>query len=333
MTDQHYRRGQIFGFTIAEAVLLLFFSLLLLLASALREKDREIDDYEVDRQLRVEIQNALAQYGNDPQKFFIVIEEFRQEAKNRLKAIEQDSVKYEEYRELMLVLAREVDMQGESSDVIRKLIALITAGEKLAGSPADEMSKEELKLVSQWYRDAVDNTSGGQETFEKKLQELVDEQAESRKKLQQLRKERNYLRAELSKFDGKEGKSGFGLPPCWIDDRNRGMRPFVVTMLPGGYVLNPSKDFEAGYQQRFYERLGQDKARWGSLISPGEFRSFVAAYRELGLSESDDKCQFWAGVVDCLPNDKELYKTRISALASGLRVFREDSSAECTAPR
>ena len=87
MTDQHYRRGQIFGFTIAEAVLLLFFSLLLLLASALREKDREIDDYEIDRQLRVEIQNALAQYGNDPQKFFIVIEEFRQEAKNRLKAI------------------------------------------------------------------------------------------------------------------------------------------------------------------------------------------------------------------------------------------------------
>ena len=331
MSDHNYRRGQIFGFTIAEAVLLLFFSLLLLLSTALLDKEKQIDEYQIDRILRAQIQDALAKYSDDPQKFFIVIEEFRKQAKERLTQLERDAVTYEEYRELMLVLARELNMEGGDSEIIRRLITLVSAGDKLSDSPMSQMSKEELLLMFEWYEASLKNSAEGKHEFEDRLKALVASQEDMKKRLEQLRKERNYLRTELAKFDGKDGKSGFGLPPCWIDEKNRGVRPFVITMLPSGYVLSASRSFDGSYEQRFYERLIQDQARWGSVTPPDEFRKFIAEYKELGLSEQEDKCQFWAGVVDCLPNDKDLYKSRISVLASGFRVFREDSRNLCSA--
>ena len=50
MSDSEYRRGQIFGFTIAETLLLILFSLLLVLSIGLYDKDEKIESYESDRE-------------------------------------------------------------------------------------------------------------------------------------------------------------------------------------------------------------------------------------------------------------------------------------------
>jgi len=327
MTDQHYRQGQIFGFTIAEAILLLFFSLLLLLASALIHKDREAEQYKVDKFLRDEIQKTLEKYENDPKKFFIVIEEFRESAKEKLRIVERDGVSYEELRQLLLVIAKERGIQGSETKVIPELLELLVAGERLKAANGTDKTVDELTLMVASFEEA--KRTGKGQSLDDQLANLKQQLREAQNKFNQANSENTYLKAELQKHASRDGPGGFGLPPCWFDDKGRGMQVFTVGMFPEGFVLFPTSDFEAQTTQRFYGELVSRKGDWRTFWSPGKFSDLLKEYKSLSHSEESRKCDFWAGVVDCLPNDKELYKNRISMVATGLKAFRKNVDGFC----
>lgn len=327
MTDHHYRQGQIFGFTIAEAVLLLFFSLLLLLASALVNKDREAEEYKVDKFLRAEIQKTLEKYENDPSKFFIVIEEFRQSAKEKLRLVERDGVAYEELRQLLLVIAKDRGLNGEENEILPELMELLVAGERLR--VANGMDKTEQELASMVISFDEAKRTGKDQSLQDRLASLERQLRDSQKRWNQANAENTYLKAELRRVATKDGPSGFGLPPCWFDDQGRGMQVFTVGMFQDGFVISPAADFENRGAQRYYDELVARKGDWGVILSSEKFVDVVKQYKVLGHSDESRKCDFWVGVVDCLPNDKNLYKERVSLVASGLKAFRKNLDGFC----
>jgi len=327
MTDHHYRQGQIFGFTIAEAVLLLFFSLLLLLASALIHKEKEAEEYKVDKFLRTEIQRTLEKYENDPSKFFIVIEEFRESAKEKLRLVERDGSAYEELRQLLLVIAKERGLKGKESEVIPELLELLVAGERLRAANGIDKTEQELASMVISFDEA--KRTGKDQTLQDRIANLEKQLRESKNKFNQTNAENTYLKDELQKLTSKDGPGGFGLPPCWFDDKGRGMQVFTVAMFPDGFILSPAAGFEARGTQRFHDELASRKSDWGVVLSSDTFSDVVKHYRALGHSDESRKCDFWVGVVDCLPNDKNLYKERISLVASGLKAFRKSADGFC----
>lgn len=327
MTDLHYRRGQVFGFTIAEAILLLFFSLLLLLASALMHSEKGAEEYKVDKLLRVEIQRTLEKYENDPRKLFIVIEEFREAAKEKLRSVERDGVAYEELRQLLLVIARERGIQGDETKVIPELLELLVAGERLRDARGINKTEQELAAMIISYEQA--KRTGKDQSLQERLASLEKQLREEQKKFNQTSAENKYIKNELEKVNVKDGPRGFGFPPCWFGDRGRGMSVLTVGMFPEGFVLVPAVEFEAHTAQRFYSDLVLRKSDWGVVWRPSEFAELVKQYKSIGYSDASRKCDFWAEVVDCLPNDKDLYKVRISMVASGLKAFRKNDDEFC----
>lgn len=327
MTDLHYRRGQVFGFTIAEAILLLLFSLLLLLASALIHSEKEAEGYKVDKLLRVEIQRTLEKYENDPRKLFIVIEEFREATKEKLRLVERDGVAYEELRQLLLVIARERGIQGDETKVIPELLELLVAGERLRDAQGINKTEQELAIMISSYEQA--KRTGKDQSLQERLASLEMQLREEQKKFNQTSAENKYFKKELEKVKVKDGPGGFGFPPCWFSASGSGMHVLTVGMFPDGFVLVPAVEFEAQTAQRFYSDLMLRKSDWGIVWSPSKFAELVKQYKSIGYSDESRKCDLWAEIVDCLPNDKDLYKARISMVASGLKAFRKNDDEFC----
>src|SRR6516165_1445329 len=75
--QESYKRGMVLGLTMAEVVLLILFTLLLVLSALLIEKERELTNYKLVAQITLvekKYSKLVSEQMSDPNKFFQELE-------------------------------------------------------------------------------------------------------------------------------------------------------------------------------------------------------------------------------------------------------------------
>jgi hypothetical protein len=319
MSDAEYRRGQIFGFTIAETLLLILFSLLLILSIGLFEKESKIEEYEDDRKA---ISQILAKYDRNPDEIFIILKDFRATMKARETELEKDMIRYEELRKIFVALGPNFFKTSDEKEKIEFIKNRILLGDAFSSAGfSSETDKSELQALKAIQEKLQKSDGDVRAALAKVSEDLKNVSLEK----SQISRENANLRSELAKVTGTKG---YGLPPCWINEDGRGISIFTVRIDDRTITVLSSPDFERHEDQRFFDDVKNYLQFTNQAMSPDEYKTKFSSLKQVGFKEKANSCVFWVDVQDCVSNDKSIYKLRSGDVR---KSFTTRAEKVCTA--
>ena len=308
--DRQFRRGVVLGLTMAEALLLLIFLLMLILAIKLKDQATHIATLE---QEKIEAQSSLA--AMQP-----VLEKLSRKQKFD---ITQDYVRVKE--QLALADAKLKDAQL-SVDLVQQAAAalpdmapeeaakallnqavigrqLLDAAQKFAPDVPPEEAVQALLQLAEIGR-AVSRDGANPE-------QLLASAASCRNDLQSCQNQTVFLNNRLNAKTG-----GFDLPPCWVDKSGKIQYIFEASLQDDG--IEVSDDAVAG-READQEKLPLDRVRFDQPLSRGEFAS---AFQPLLDWSNKHGCRFYVKLYDDMKTaDRSEYKLLRGTVEGYFRIL------------
>jgi len=299
--NNDYRRGQVFGFTMAEIMLLLLFCLLLILTHKILTEEKRINDYEFDRS---RLERVLVSLDKDKNSLYLVLKDFKDQIKKEEKTLAEDSLNYQELRKIMLFLGKDYasnKSEKERLNIVKEKILKSSIMEE-AGIGIDRKPAE-LEAAMKLF----DRTSKMSGSLESQLAKSEAEKQKTDKELAQSINQNKFLQKELEKFTGK----GQGLPPCWAD--KNGVPKYLYSIAIHDDSLRVSKLFS----DDDLNNIPHSEVIKGIALENGMPMSselFIKTFDPLKTKSSNVgmACEYWVKVCDNVSETrKSLYKQRM----------------------
>ncbi len=329
MTNDSYKRGQVFGFTVAEAILLVVFTLLLLLAGRLVavqeekvtiEREKELVEAQSDK-----VRQALVQVAGekDSDKIFLILERWKKGVEAEIERLPQEAVTYREFKELLDIVSKEIGLDASPAERVSKITELVSIAEKGKRLGLTEATTQEQLDV---YDAALkDQSNLDKAKLASQLGACKTTNDGLKKQFQRSTEEGEFCQKEVRRLTG-----GYGLPPCWINPRTKdGVITFSIEIRDKDMVVKPMGQLEDYAEQPIYDSIVSSSPSWRRKLTPAEFRSAFSSLREASRDAKPRACDIWVQVEDCVSNDKAAYKARVGDVGV---IFRNKRGAACSAP-
>jgi hypothetical protein len=314
-SSSEYRRGQIFGFTMAEIMLLLLFCLLLILTHKILNEKKKIDDYEFDRS---KLERVLQSLDKDKNSLYVVLREFKEQIKKEEAALKDDSVKYNDLRKLFITLGSEYSKSSSDSDKIKIIKEkILKAGVMEEGGIPSSVNPDDLASA---YK-LIESLKSSSDSAEKKLLDIQKNLASTSNQLDQSLNQNKFLQKELEKYAGK----GLGLPPCWVDKSGNPNYLYHVSIFDDSLKVSKIYTSDDLTKIQHADLINSVSFKSDLKISPAEFYNLFNPIK-LAANKGAGACEYWVKVCDKVSeNSKSLYKQRMGEV---WRVFHPRSSCE-----
>ena len=308
--DRQFRRGVVLGLTMAEALLLLIFLLMLILAVKLKGQSTEIAKLE---QEKTEAQSTLA--AIQP-----ILDKLPQKQKFD---ITQDYVRMKQQLDLanarLKDAALSVDLISQASaalpdmkpeDAAKALLneavigrQALDAARKIAPDVPPEQAVQAL-LDAALIGQAVIKESGAP-------QQLLASAATCRSDLQSCKNQTVYLNSRLTAKTG-----GFDLPPCWVDQNGKIQYIFDASLQDDG--IEVENKGVAG-READQAKLPLGRAHFNGPMSRGDF---AEAFQPLLDWSNQHGCRFYVRLYDDMKTaDRSEYKSLRGTVEGYFRIL------------
>jgi hypothetical protein len=308
--DKQFRRGVVLGLTMAEALLLLIFLLMLILGVRLKTQTTQITALEKQRDeaqsTLVAMQPVFDKLSRtekfDITKDYVRMQQQLADANARLKDAELSV-------DLMQQASSLAPADATPEQAVRALLneaaigrQALDAAHRLAPDLPPEQAVEALvnaAIIGQSLKD------GGTPD------ELLAAAGACKTDLQSCKNQTTYLN---SKLNAKTG--GFDLPPCWVDNKGKIQYIFDASLSDAGiYVEDKAVAGREGDQ----EKLPLSRARYGEPLGPGEFST---AFSPLLKWSNDHGCRFYVRLYDDMRDgDRAEYKELRGTVEGYFRIL------------
>lgn len=326
MTNQSYRRGQVFGFTVAESILLVIFTLLLLLAGRLlliQEEKRLIEREKALVEAEIgKVREALAEIAGEAEseKIFVILDRWKKGVEDEIGRLPGEAVTYREFKELLDLVSKTIGLEAAPDERVRKVTELVSLAEKAKQLGLSEATTLEQLAV---YREAITNQS----SLDKAALSRQLQACEARNDILNTELQRVSLEGQVCQKEVRRLTGGYGLPPCWIDSATKdGVVTFAIEIRDNDVLVKPLVLIEDYQTQPAYSEIAASESLWGQRLSPAEFRSGFGALRAASRGAKPNACEIWVRVQDCVSNDKAAYKARVTDIGA---IFRNRGGQAC----
>jgi len=308
--DRQFRRGVVLGLTMAEALLLLIFLLMLILAIKLKGQSAEIAKLE---QEKTEAQSTLA--AMQP-----MLDKLTQKQKFD---ITQDYVRMKQQLDLANARLKDAKL---SVDLIKQATAALPdmtpeeaakallneaaigrqaldAAKKVAPDVPPEQAVQAL-LDSALIGQAVSKDSNSPE-------QLLASAASCHSDLQSCQNQTVYLNSRLNAKSG-----GFGLPPCWVDSSGKIQYIFDASLTDDGIEVDNNT---IGGREGDQAKLPLGHVTYRAPMSRGDF---AEAFQPLLNWSNQHGCRFYVRLYDDMKTaDRSEYKSLRGAVEGYFRIL------------
>jgi len=205
--SSHYRRGQVFGFTIAEILTLLLFVLLLaLMTKIIKSEERKEEALKkldlTERQYAVVIEQMYKEYASDGEIFII-----KEELAKQQEQLDEDHLKFKELERILLASGEEIFKAKDDKEKIEKMREALELGGLMTEAGLDkDTSVEELDTLVNLQKKLNDPKNK-----DKSLTQLLQDELEVLKILD--KNKTAYTDARIKNLAGGDN----ALIPCWVD--------------------------------------------------------------------------------------------------------------------
>lgn len=307
MSSREFLRGQVFGFTVAEAVLLILFALLLIY----NFETEESQDLKLEK---VKFEEIIKKYEDNPEKIVIILDQWHKAVKEELKNKDIPINKYVEMQSLLDTLANDEKFNGTQDEKLTYLQETLKMGYELQKAGFDDKIFQERLETLSLLKQEIDKNK----TLSEALRDL-ENKVSKLEKLKQITRENENLRKKLAKLGGKEG---YGTPPCWVNDEGKGIVIFKIKMSENSLQLFPIEDFDSYFDQRLYSEFKNNSENWGEEIEPDTFKDTFSSYLKFAQADKKRECKVWVNVFDCTTNNKSIYKDRVQQVNRNFAIWR-----------
>lgn len=282
--DINFRRGTVLGLTMAEAVILIVFSLLLLLNHLLTKKDEKFKKLEVAHakleQILKENANHEALVDNIGKIFDTLNVNNFDDAfkelelvKQKIATLEKQTVALKEKNKELEAIKNVLDnIDGISPESLKNSLVII---EKFVSASKDKLSEKELNNFS----DIIERLEREKSTMQGQL---------------------SYMQKKLDNGKGTEK------PACWANKDGRPEYIYSVAMASDGLTLHK---IEAPDRDKDYAELPVSSVIFEKKIGLNDFRIET---NPLYQWSNEHNCRFFVKVFDLTAgNEKEIYKKHL----------------------
>jgi len=310
--DQSFRRGSIFGFTVAEVVLLLLFCLLMALALRLIKLNRA---YEVDKIAYERIENEFLKKVTNDEDVLVVKQEFRKFVEDERDKLQKQHIKYDELKSIILFAGDDFYKDKSNDEKYKILKEKMLLGSVLsnAGFDANTDPKELAKLSE--IKKVMDKT--GNDSPSDAIKKAVDMCNADKENTENIY---NKCVSDLNKATN----AGFGVQPCWVDKNQKEIYVFNIEINPKGFRVTKAYDENEVKLLPMFDLIKQYDLLMGEQIDRDDFKKTFDKLGRANVKSSYNKdCKFSAYVIDKTPDDaKNLYKQRTGDVSA---FFRQSS--------
>jgi hypothetical protein len=308
--DKQFRRGVVLGLTMAEALLLLIFLLMLILGVRLKTQTTHIAELE---QQRDEAQSTLVAMRPvfdkltksetfDITKDYVRMQQQLADANARLKDAE-----------LSVDLAHQVASLAPSDATPEEMTKALLNEAAIGRQALDAAQRFAPDLPPEQAVAALVNAA----TIGQSLQgggtpdELLAAAGACKADLQSCKNQTTYLNTRLNAKTG-----GFDLPPCWVDTKGKIQYIFDTSLTDDGiYVESKTVAGRDGD----LDKLPLGRAVYGEPLGPGEFS---AAFSPLLKWSNDHGCRFYVRLYDDMRDgDRAEYKELRGTVEGYFRIL------------
>jgi hypothetical protein len=308
--DKQFRRGVVLGLTMAEALLLLIFLLMLILGIRLKSQSTEIAELEKQRdaaQSRLvamqPVFDKLAKRDKfDITKDYVRMQQQLADANARLKDAELSV-------DLVQQAASLAPPDATPEEATRALLneaaigrQALDAAQRFAPDLPPEKAVEALvkaATIGQALKD------GGTPD------ELLAAAGACKADLQSCKNQTTFLNSRLNAKTG-----GFDLPPCWVDNKGKIQYIFDASLSDAGIYV---EDKAVAGREADQEKLPLARARYGEPLGPDEFSD---AFSPLLKWSNDHGCRFYVRLYDDMRDgDRAEYKELRGTVEGYFRIL------------
>lgn len=286
-----YRKGVLLGLTVAEAMLLILFALMLALGVLVAQKDENIRELQVnltragealmEAETRAEVFEALAS-GETTDQFIheiILAREERARVDQEREELEALATEIAQNQQLAEAIAQ---AGGDDAERIRELAALGARISEEAAAAETQADRDELfELAAEAMALAEAAQAAGQDADE--ARELMNDGARAAR-------ENATLRGQIARFRDQLQRIGRGgeLPPCWVTEE--GQIEYILDIdLLGSNQLRV-RDVTPVSRTIDRRSLPISPALFGGPLSPRQFLDLTRPLYEYGQGRD---CRFY----------------------------------------
>jgi hypothetical protein len=345
LDERSYRRGLILGLTMAEVMILVLFSLLLIWMFGVRDRIRQQSEA---RAQKAELDRVLAENKELKVQAAELAELKKVYARKLGSANQIDDL----FRELTLSKQQvsEMQEQAKSLDIVRQTLTSLgypLRDEKTAGESAREI-RNKLAIaaaVEKYVREhprkngtsdtEIVATLGSLSEIQTQLsatgkdpKSVVTECTNALAQRTECATNLNSLRGRLAYAEQKLASSSRGTekPACWADQTGKPEYIFDVTLKSHSLVV---KDNALPNRRSEEAKLPTQQIKFDTDLAQDEFR---AQTRELFAWSEKEQCRFFVRILDdTAAHEKDIYKRQLRTVGEHFYYFEDLSrSAEVT---
>jgi hypothetical protein len=308
--DKQFRRGVVLGLTMAEALLLLIFLLMLILGVRLKTQSTQIAELKKSRD---EAQSTLVAMQpvfdklSQTQKFditkdYVRVQQQLADANARLKDAELSV-------DLVQQAATLAPAEATPEQAVRALLNEAAIGRQALDAAqrfAPDLPPEQAVAA------LINAATIGQSLKNGDTPDtLLASAGACKADLQSCKNQTTYLN---SKLNAKTG--GFDLPPCWVDTKGKIQYIFDASLTDSGIYI---EDKSVSGREADQEKLPLTHARYGEPLGPGEFS---IAFSPLLKWSNDHGCRFYVRLYDDMKDgDRAEYKELRGTVEGYFRIL------------
>ena len=308
--DKQFRRGVVLGLTMAEALLLLIFLLMLILGVRMKTQATQITALEKERDAAqstlVAMQPVFDKLSRsqafDITKDYVRMQQQLADANARLK----DAALSVDLLQQAASLAPPDATPDEATRALLIEAAIgrqtLDAAQRFAPDLPPEQAVQALvnaAIIGQSLKD------GGTP------EELLASAGACKADLQSCKNQTTYLNTRLNAKTG-----GFDLPPCWVDSKGKIQYIFDASLNDAGIYV---EDKVVAGREGDQEKLPLSHARYGEPLGPGEFST---AFSPLLKWSNDHGCRFYVRLYDDMRDgDRAEYKELRGTVEGYFRIL------------
>jgi hypothetical protein len=308
--DKQFRRGVVLGLTMAEALLLLIFLLMLILGVRLKNQSTHIA--------------ALEKARDEAQSTLVAMQPYMSRlSKSQQFDINQDYVRVQQ--QLADANARLKDA-GLTVDLVQQAASLAppdATPEEATRALLNEASigRQALEAAQRFAPDLspeqavaalLNAATVGQSLKDGGTpDDLLAAAGACKADLQSCKNQTTYLNTRLNAKTG-----GFDLPPCWVDAKGKIQYIFDASLSDAGIYI---EDKAVAGRESDQEKLPLSRARYGEPLGPGEFST---AFSPLLKWSNDHGCRFYVRLYDDMrEGDRAAYKELRGTVEGYFRIL------------
>jgi hypothetical protein len=308
--DKQFRRGVVLGLTMAEALLLLIFLLMLILGVRLKTQSNELTELQKSRD---EAQSTLVAMQpvfdklSRTQKFditkdYVRVQQQLADANARLKDAELSV-------DLVQQAATLAPAEATPEQAVRALLNEAAIGRQALDAAqrfAPDLPPEQAVAA------LINAATIGQSLKNGDTPDtLLASAGACKADLQSCKNQTTYLN---SKLNAKTG--GFDLPPCWVDTKGKIQYIFDASLTDSGIYI---EDKSVSGREADQEKLPLTHARYGEPLGPGDFST---AFSPLLKWSNDHGCRFYVRLYDDMKDgDRAEYKELRGTVEGYFRIL------------